>query len=244
MRNSLIIKNLYEEFSNELDAMQFPAPVSVVYNPLRYAADGLEKYLRYAEGSKRVIFVGMNPGPWGMAQTGVPFGEVNAVKNFLKLDDIHVTPPENEHELYKVRGLECPRSEVSGKRLWGLFERRFGTAENFFAENFVLNYCPLLFLASSGENRVRNLTPDKLKNSDLLPRCRSYLRRIIEILRPEFVVGIGNFAEQEAQEAGKALKGMGIKITKILHPSPASPQSNKDWAGKAEAQLIEAGVWH
>ena len=243
MKNNLFIKNLYEKFSNELDAMKFSAPVEVVYNPLRYAADGVEKYLRYSEGSKRAVFLGMNPGPWGMAQTGVPFGEVNAVKNFLKLTDIRVNTPENEHELYKVRGLECPRSEVSGRRLWGLFAKKFGTAENFFSENFVLNYCPLLFLASSGENKVRNLTPDKLKKSErekLFAVCNSCLKEIIKILKPEFVIGIGNFAYERAVEA---LESLEIKITKILHPSPASPQSNKDWDKKVTLQLIESGVW-
>ena len=243
MKNNLIIKNFYDKLSSKLDDMKFSAPVSIVYNPLQYAADGVEKYLCYSEGKKKIIFLGMNPGPWGMAQTGVPFGEVNAVKNFLKLDDIRVNSPENEHELYKVRGLECPRSEVSGKRLWGLFEKKFGTAENFFCEHFVLNYCPLLFLESSGENKVRNLTPDKLKKSErefLFAACDEFLRKIIEVLKPEFVVGVGSFAEERAR---LALDGLEIKISKILHPSPASPQSNKDWDKKVTIQLIESGVW-
>jgi len=243
MKNNLIIKNIYEKFSRDLDAMNFAAPVENVYNPLDYAADGLEKYLRYSEGKKRIVFLGMNPGPWGMAQTGVPFGEVEAVKNFLKLNDIQVKKPKNEHELYKVRGLECSRSEVSGKRLWGLFAKKFGTAENFFSEHFVLNYCPLLFLASSGENRVRNLTPDKLKKSEreiLFAACDSCLREIIKILAPDFVVGVGNFAEERPQGA---LNGLNLKITKILHPSPASPQSNKDWDKKVTIQLINSEVW-
>ena len=191
MKNNLIIKNIYDELSKEISGIKFSAPVLRVYNPLEYASDGLEKYLRYSEGSKRVVFVGMNPGPWGMAQTGVPFGEVNAVKNFLKLNDIRVNKPENEHESYKVQGLECPRSEVSGKRLWVLFQKRFGTAEKFFPEHFVLNYCPLLFLADNGKGGVRNLTPDKLKKSEreiLFAACNSCLKKIIVTLKPEFVV--------------------------------------------------------
>ncbi len=243
MKNKLIIKNLYDELSCMLDGMKFSAPVSVVYNPLRYAAEGVEKYLHYSEGNKRVVFLGMNPGPWGMAQTGVPFGEVESVKNFLGIKNIHVTSPENEHELYKVRGLDCQRSEVSGRRLWALFAGKFGTAEKFFASHFVLNYCPLLFLAESGENRVRNLTPDKLKKSEreiLFAACDKNLSGIIKILKPEFVIGIGNFAYERALEA---LDGLDVKISKILHPSPASPQSNKDWDKKVSLQLLESGVW-
>ena len=243
MENKLIIKNIYAGLSEKISGMKFSAPAALAYNPLEYASDGLEKYLSYSDGTKRAVFIGMNPGPWGMAQTGVPFGEVQAVRNFLKLDNIRVNKPENEHEAYKVMGLECPRSEVSGKRLWGLFEKRFGTAENFFAGHFVLNYCPLLFLADNGRGGVRNLTPDKLKKSErgiLFEACNEYLRKIIETLKPEFAVGVGSFAEEKAREA---LAGSGVKITKILHPSPASPQSNKGWDGKVTAQLIEAGVW-
>ena len=244
MKNKLIIKKFYEKLCNELNEINFSDPVAVVYNPLKYAAEGFEKYLSYSEGVKRVIFLGMNPGPWGMAQTGVPFGEVEAVKNFLNIKELKVTPPKNENSLYKVKGLDCNRSEVSGKRLWGLFKERFETAENFFREHFVLNYCPLLFLARSEKDRVRNFTPDKLKKSErekLFFYCNSCLRSVVEILKPEYVIGIGNFAHERAEEA---LKNMNIKIIKILHPSPASPQSNKNWGGKVTEQLIKSGVWN
>ena len=36
--------------------------------------------------AKRVVFLGMNPGPFGMAQVGVPFGEVAAVRDWLRID--------------------------------------------------------------------------------------------------------------------------------------------------------------
>ena len=242
MQNVGILIKIYDHLSDEIEKMEFSSPVVSVYNPLRYAHEGLEKYLaKFSSGKKRIVFLGMNPGPWGMAQTGVPFGEVNDVKNFLGLKDLKINPPENENEFYQVKGLDCRRSEVSGKRLWGLFENLYGTAEKFFAENFVLNYCPLLFLAESeaGKNRVRNFTPDKLKKSErieLYSYCDECLRDVIKILEPEYVVGIGNFAEQRADEA---LTGMNLKIVKILHPSPASPQSNKNWDEKVKFQLQE-----
>ena len=244
MKNKLIIKKLYEELSNELDEMTFSEPVAVVYNPLKYAADGFEKFLCYSEGSKRVVFLGMNPGPWGMAQTGVPFGEVGAVKNFLNINEVKITPQKDEKFLYEVKGLDCKRSEISGRRLWGLFKERFKMAENFFNEHFVLNYCPLLFLAKSGRDRVRNFTPDKIKKAEreeLFLYCNSCLRKVVEVLKPEYLIGIGNFAELRANEA---LKDMNIKIIKILHPSPASPQSNSQWGEKVTKHLIEAGVWN
>ena len=145
------------ELSATLSAMRFGTPVSHVYNPLDYAWAIHEGYLRrYAAGRKRVVFVGMNPGPFGMAQTGVPFGEIDAVRDWLGLAG-PVGKPAVENPKRPVEGFDCARSEVSGRRLWGLFRERFGTPEAFFAGHFVANYCPLAFFDGG-----RNVTPDKL----------------------------------------------------------------------------------
>ena len=238
-----MITQLYEHLRDEVDGLSFTFPVSYVYIPLSYAWDGFAKYLSLLPERVRVIFVGMNPGPWGMAQTGIPFGEVEAVKNFLGITEIRITPPEHTHPSYPVNGLECTRSEVSGKRLWGLFSERFGNAESFFREHAVLNYCPLLFLNESADGRARNLTPDKLAKNDresLFTLCDECLRGVVEELKPEYVVGVGNFAESRASEA---LSGLDVKVVKILHPSPASPASNHNWAEKVTQQLIAQEVW-
>src|SRR6185369_4193405 len=145
-----------KDLCRALKGLRFGAPVTHVYNPLTYAWAAHREYLRrYGRGSKRVLFFGMNPGPFGMAQTGVPFGEVAAVRDWLKID-APIGRPEVEHPKRPVHGFACKRSEVSGKRLWGLFAERFGTPEAFFAEHFVANYCPLVFCETSGCNR----TPD------------------------------------------------------------------------------------
>lgn len=233
--NKKYLAEIYANLRDEADALSFGPEVSHVYNPLRYAWDGFMKYLNFFPERARVIFVGMNPGPWGMTQTGIPFGEIEAVKNFLGINEIEITPPENQHPSYPVNGLFCRRSEVSGKRLWGLFRERFGSADEFFREHAVINYCPLLFIAEN-----RNLTPDKLpksKREELFALCDSCLKKVAEILQPEFVVGIGNFAAKRAEKLS------GAKIVKCLHPSPASPASNHDWAGKVTKQLIDSGVW-
>jgi single-strand selective monofunctional uracil DNA glycosylase len=220
-------------------ALRFSAPVACVYNPLEYAWDLHAEYVRrYGSGRKRVVFLGMNPGPFGMAQTGVPFGEVAAVRDWLGIRG-SVGRPAREHPKRAVEGLDCPRSEVSGRRLWGLFAERFGTAEVFFREHFVVNYCPLVFMTESGAN----LTPDKLPAREMTPLfavCDAHLRAVVEALRPEWVVGIGGFA---AGRALAALAGTGPRLTRVLHPSPASPAANRDWAGTATRELVEAGVW-
>src|SRR3989440_5697841 len=225
-----------------VDELTFAPPVTHVYNPLRYAWRAHELYLRrYGNTPKRVLFLGMNPGPFGMAQTGVPFGQVAAVRDWLGIETPIDRPP-REHPKRPVTGFDCHRSEVSGERLWGLFAKRFGAAENFFRDHFVANYCPLAFLEESGRNR----TPDKLpprERAALFARCDTHLREIIRILKPEWLIGIGEFALQRAREVVGAPASVGPRLGRILHPSPACPASNNDWAGAATAQLRQLGVW-
>lgn len=235
-----------------VDELSFGAPVTHVYNPLSYAWAAHKEYiLRYAPERARVVFVGMNPGPWGMAQTGVPFGEVETVRNWLGIRGEIGRPPK-EHPKRPVNGFETSRSEVSGRRLWGLFRGRFGAPERFFSRHFVANYCPLLFLEESGRNR----TPDKLRAAErdaLFRACDEHLTRLVAALEPEWVIGVGGFAETRIRTALAAAPpahggahgrgGPGPEIGRILHPSPASPRANRGWAEAATRELEELGVW-
>jgi single-strand selective monofunctional uracil DNA glycosylase len=219
--------------------LTFGPPVTHVYNPLDYAWNAHELYLRkYGFNRKRVVFLGMNPGPFGMAQTGIPFGEIAAVRDWLKIQE-PIRKPESEHPKRPVLGFHCRRSEVSGRRLWGLFAKRFKSAEHFFSEQFVVNYCPLIFFELSGCNRTPNQLP-KAELTALSAPCDSHLRQVIEVLDPEWVVGIGHFAEHRARAA---LPAGSLKIGRILHPSPASPSANRDWESAATAQLRLQGIW-
>ncbi len=227
------------ELRGAVSALRHAAPVALTYNPLEYAWAAHEMYVRrYARTRKRVVFLGMNPGPFGMAQTGVPFGEVAAVRDWLGIA-AGIGKPAREHLKRPITGFACARSEISGQRLWGLFSQRFGTADKFFAEHFVLNYCPLVFMEASGANR----TPEKLPAAEkdaLFRACDQHLRAVVQALDPEWVIGIGQFAATRAQEVfpdGKPTVG------RILHPSPASPAANRDWAGVAERELKQLGVW-
>jgi single-strand selective monofunctional uracil DNA glycosylase len=224
--------------SDEVDSLEFSPPVSHRYNPLIYAWEAHEAYLRrYGTNRKSVIFVGMNPGPFGMVQCGVPFGEIDAIRDWMGIE-VAIGRPAHENPRRPVEGFLCTRSEVSGRRLWGLFRERFGTAEAFFADHFVANYCPLAFF-----DQGRNLTPDKLPAAEAAPlyaACDRHLRQIVEVLEPQWVVGIGGFAEVRAVAA---LSGMGVKVGKVLHPSPASPAANRGWAEAATRQLLGQGIW-
>ena len=222
-----------------LSQLRFGAPVTHVYNPLEYAWAPHEMYLRtFAARPKRVVFLGMNPGPFGMVQTGVPFGEVKAVRDWLKIRG-KIERPAREHVKRPVQGWSCLRSEVSGQRLWGLFALRFTTPRNFFRHHLVLNYCPLAFMEETGRNR----TPDKLPSSEqqrLFAACDRHLAQAIEILRPAWVVGVGDFARRRAEQV---LSGRETKIAQILHPSPANPAANRAWATLVSGQLEQLGIW-
>lgn len=224
--------------SQEVGTLRFAAPVSHVYNPLDYAWAPHEQYLRrFGAGTKRIVFIGMNPGPFGMVQCGIPFGEITAARDWMGIE-APVEKPVRENPKRPIEGFSCQRSEVSGRRLWGLFQQRFGSAEDFFAEHFVANYCPLAFF-----DEGRNLTPDKLPSAEAEPlyaTCDEHLRKLVNALRPQWVIGIGGFAEARAAHA---LAGMDVRIGKVLHPSPASPAANRGWAEAATRQLAAQGIW-
>ncbi len=219
--------------------LRFRPPVTQVYNPLGYAWAPHVAYLQeFGAAPKRVVFLGMNPGPFGMAQTGVPFGEVAAVRDWLRLQRPVGKPP-GEHPRRPVTGFACARSEVSGRRLWGLFAARFRTPQRFFAKHIVMNYCPLAFLESSGCNR----TPDKLPAAEkdpLFTACDRHLRAVVAALQPEWLIGVGDFATKRAQQI---LGNSPLRIGRILHPSPASPAANRNWSARVTRQLEALGVW-
>lgn len=223
---------------NDVSRLKFAAPVAYVYNPLDYAWKPYCAYLeRYGCGQPRAILLGMNPGPFGMAQTGVPFGDVGMVRDWLGIE-APVGRPACQHPKRPVAGFRCARGEVSGQRLWGWARENFATPMRFFGQFFVANYCPLVFVEASGRNR----TPDKLprvESAALFEACDAALQRTVERMRPEFVVGVGRFA---ADRASAVLKGTKIRLGVLPHPSPASPAANRGWAAQATRALVELGI--
>jgi single-strand selective monofunctional uracil DNA glycosylase len=230
--------SISRELRKQVDGLKFSAPVSHVYNPLAYARAPHEAYLsKWGRGPKQALLLGMNPGPFGMAQTGVPFGDVSMVRDFLEVTGT-VGRPEHEHPKRPIAGFDCARGEVSGKRLWGFAQQRFGSASRFFEGFFVVNYCPLVFMEESGANR----TPDKLPKAEqqaLFAACDRALAQTVELLQPRFVIGVGAFASSRAKLALPGFEGV---IATISHPSPASPKANRGWAELVEQELSEHGL--
>ena len=228
--------------------MRFGPPTSHVYNPLVYARARHERYLeRYGARTGRVVLVGMNPGPFGMAQTGVPFGDVAMVRDFLGIEG-QVGKPVREHPARPVAGFGCARSEMSGTRLWGWARDRFGEAGRFFGRFFVANYCPLAFMERSGRNR----TPDKLAPAErarLFAACDEALREAVTLLRPSHVIGVGAFAEGRARAGagGPApSRSAGSCIPARPAPPPTGtgpPRSSASWPATGSSCRSSPDDW-
>ncbi|MCL2318505.1 MAG: single-stranded DNA-binding protein [Treponema sp.] len=245
-KNMAMLKKISTRLAEECSTLRFALPVAAVYNPLVYAIKPYNLYLKLAgPAPKKVIFLGMNPGPWGMAQTGVPFGEIAAVRDWLGIEAA-VDKPGREHPKRPIEGFACHRSEVSGRRLWGLFRERFATPAAFFRDHFVANYCPLVFMDSGGAN----ITPDKLPAEEtalLFKICDQALADTIKLLKPRWVIGIGAFAKKRIDLVQKKYFSEKADIVfspaQILHPSPASPKANAGWDREVIKILTELGVW-
>ncbi|MEO8855404.1 MAG: uracil-DNA glycosylase family protein [Burkholderiaceae bacterium] len=205
---------------------------SHVYNPLVYAWAAHREYLRrYGAKRGRVLLLGMNPGPWGMTQTGVPFGDVVMVRDWFGIESRLGEILPKQHPKYPILGMACHRNEGSGARLWRWAEARLGAPEDFFERFFVWNYCPLLFIGHG-----RNLTPEHLSRREteaLTAVCDRALAAAVYALAPVAVVGIGRYAQKRAT----TLLGPEADVRYLLHPSPANPAANRDWPAMAEEVL-------
>lgn len=225
------ISRIARRLARETATIEWTTPTHV-YNPLVYAWAGYRQYLaRYGDQRGRVLLLGMNPGPWGMAQTGVPFGDVLMVREWFGIESSLGKDLPEQHRKYPILGMACHRNEGSGSRLWRWAESRLGTPDAFFERFFVWNYCPLLFIGDG-----HNLVPEKLSRSEadaLHAVCDRALASVVRALEPAAVVGIGRYAERRARD----LLGDTFDVRYLPHPSPASPAANARWPELAEAAL-------
>lgn len=191
-----------------------------VCDPLVYAWDNYEAFIRLsARAGQKVLFLGMNPGPYGMMQTGVPFGDVMMVRDYLGISgdiDMPAAQPENK----PIVGMKTTKREASGMKFWGM-AASYGDPESFFSAAAVLTYCPLVFIDGK-----RNVTPSELPRSDrrtIDSICQGYLERMMDILRPRKAIALGHYAEERLRKAGID------DPVYFPHPSPRNPSSSAFW---------------
>ena len=95
-------------------------------------------------------------------------------------------------------------------------------------------------MEESGKNR----TPDKLRKKErgpLFDACDVHLKRVVEHIKPEYLIGIGKFASERAESCFEGAEKV-PEIGRILHPSPANPRAAHNWAEKIEKQLGQYGI--
>jgi len=222
------LRDKCEEISLELIDEKI---IDYVYNPLDYAWEIHKEYLKLAShGNPKCILLGMNPGPHGMGQMGIPFAASSIVRDLFGITGIKVMQPKIPHPARPVLGLEYPRDEISGTRIWNLLSKLYKTRNSIFDNVFVVNHCPLMLF--NGQ-RATNITPDKIKGltvNKLLNACDQHLLEVSEILEADTVVGIGKYAEKRAKTVFDQTQ---VQVKGCWHPSPASPLANrnngKDW---------------
>ncbi|XP_017774188.1 PREDICTED: single-strand selective monofunctional uracil DNA glycosylase-like [Nicrophorus vespilloides] len=210
---------LDEQLCQQINLLEFDSEkVEYVYNPLEYAYNGYSQFVKkYLDTSKHILFVGMNPGPYGMCQTGIPFGDVNTVQNWFEIN-VEVNRPRRECPERPVLGLECKRVEQSGKRLWEYFRKKCGLPEHFFRNAFILNYCPLGFFDANG----KNITPNNLKVANkrkIQQICDQYMLHVLQLLECKIVVGIGRYAQERMDNILKT-SNLDVQLLYMKHPSP------------------------
>ncbi|XP_016837104.2 single-strand selective monofunctional uracil DNA glycosylase [Nasonia vitripennis] len=223
----------------------------IVYNPLEYAAQVHATYVNsYCKSSKKILIIGENPGPWGMCQTGVPFGEIDAVRDWLQISGPVGKPPE-EHPKKLILGFDCHRREQSGKRLFGYFRELCGSADNFLKHTFLYNYCPITLLNREGGKYVNLKELKKKDNEELFSACDDTLIDVIKLLGIELILAMGNFAEQRAKAALEKALDAGdnlldvdsIRVLRVPHPSPMSQYVRKGkWNEMVNDILTEHGL--
>ena len=175
-----------------------------------------------------------------ISASGVPFGEVSVVNNWLKINGV-VGKPKVEHPKRQIEGLNCKKREVSGERFWNFIKSVSGTPEIFFRNCLVYNHCPLIFMGKSG----KNVTPPDMKidvRNKLLQLCDETLKDVIELYSVKHIVGLGRFAETRAKKVVNDNIIKNVDVSFLIHPSPASPAANKGWNELAYKTLTDSKV--
>ena len=206
-----------------------------IYNPLDYAWNPHKEWIqRFAGNGAKTLLVGMNPRH-GMGNTGVPFGCPEQVREFLSITGLKVNQPPRIHPKRTVYGLECPKPEVSGRRIWSSLAEHFGTPEEVSREIYIVNHCPLWMFNEAGQN----ITPDKLTGKaagELKTICDQHLRTVVSVMGINRVIGVGRYAQKQAAALFDE-----IEVDWVPHPSPASPFANRnggaDWRAEFKEKL-------
>ena len=181
--------------------------------------------------------LGMNPGPFGMAQTGVPFGDVAMVRDFVGITG-RVGKAAARASAAAGDGLRLPPLGGERHAVLGLGARPFRDARS---GSSTAPSSRTGARSCSWRSRARNRPPDKLRageRAQLFAACDDALVADRGGARGRRSSSASAASPSSARET--ALGG-DVEIGRILHPSPASPAANANWAGLVDAELRALG---
>ena len=174
-------ENLRDRVDSLGDLLVKKGLVDYSYNPLMYAWEPHKAFIELGGGKgAKTLLLGMNPGPHGMGQMGIPFSATSVVRDLLEIKGLEVLQPKNIHPKRPVTGLDWHKEEVSGTRIWNVLEEYYGSMEEIFSNVFIVNHCPLMLF--NGE-RGTNITPDKISGDvvkKLLQICDEHLVQVVK----------------------------------------------------------------
>jgi single-strand selective monofunctional uracil DNA glycosylase len=142
----------------------------LVLDPSRYGERWHAPFRRlYPPRARPLLVFGLNPGPYGMAQTGIPFTDLKRLAQGLPRLAAELA---RSGERLSLPGL-APSSlqpfltrtfESSSVRVHRFLRLAHGSAERAFREVVFVNPCPLLFIDRAlGENRTPADLPRALR---------------------------------------------------------------------------------
>jgi len=210
-------------------------------DPTSYAFGNYTRFMQLAaSGPRLALFVGMNPGPHGMAQTGIPFGDVDTARVLLGgADTIDPLPGLRAASgaAWDCKGLAYHRGEQSGMRLWSALSQLCGSPQAALERCCIVNYCPLYMVGPE----LENITPSDLPRRHDITRaleaaCDEHLRQLVLGLEVKTVLSFGSYAHASAR---RALSGFPVDFYTTPHPSPRRG-SAAEWI--ASALPLLAGV--
>ncbi|XP_073819638.1 uncharacterized protein isoform X2 [Musca autumnalis] len=212
----------------------------IIYNPLDYDAAKIHKdYLkRYLKGPKRVLFVTMNPASHGELQTGIPFGHMPTIREYMKLKstiiDSPVPHPSEDEEQER---------ENNSIYFWQMIREIFYSQNfflsKFFQQRFVHSFCPLAFIDGEKQFVTLENLPDKTYRKEVTKACVHILEKQLKLLQPDMVIVMGGYVHGNMQRS-KYCK------TKLLPqiPNPWSMSQSMDtWKKNLKEFIMQHNVF-
>jgi single-strand selective monofunctional uracil DNA glycosylase len=224
----------------------------LVLNPGRYGERWHARFRRAYPMSPRPLLVfGLNPGPYGMAQTGVPFTDLKRLESALPglwkdlvasgepVTRPGLAPPSLARHLTRT-------FESSSVRVYRFLERAYGRPELALREVVFVNPCPLLFIdPETGANRTPADLPRALRARKAAELVHAFeeLRRatVLEAvaeLEPRGAILLGRDVAAAVGEALRAALGA-RSVVEWEHPARAVPET---WSRGLADELRKRGL--